>query len=153
MAKTVACPIMYHSAQYPDPFVLLPKSGYVYLKSDRADLGYYILRSSSDICFMLEKSRTRESRFFCIQYAGMTVLNIDLREGSFLASQQLDVHGKKMWAALVKLQRWFRQFQHKYRVPRRTALAMCLHERLGDGACLSSIGADVLELVALIAFG
>ena len=148
-----ACITRYHTAQYSNPLVLLPKSGYVYLKSDNANLGYYILRSSSDICFMLERTRTRESRFFLIQYFGLTVLNIDLREGSFLASQQTDVHGKKMWAALVKLQRWFRLSLHKYRVTRRAALAMCLHERLGNTACLGSIGVDMLELVALIAHG
>ena len=150
-----ACITMYHSAQYSDPLVLiplvlLPKLGYVYLKSDKANMGYYILQSSNDICFMLHKTTTRESRVFCVQYAGMTVLHIDLRNESFLVSQQPDVHGKNMWAALVKLQRWFRRILHKYKTTRRIALAMCLHKRLGNRACLGSIGVDILALVALI---
>ena len=151
--------IQYHAAQFSDPLVLLPlvllpKLGYVYIKSDKANMGYYILQSSKDICFMLHETTTHESRVFCVQYAGMTVLHIDLRGGSFLVSQQPDVDGKKMWAVLVKLQWWFRLSLHKYKVTRRAALAMCLHKRLGNRACLSSsspwAGADAAFVVWIV---
>ena len=146
-SSMVKCITMYHTAQYSDPLVLLPKSGYVYLKSDKADMGYYILQSSAQICEMLERTTRTESRFFCTQGAFLIMLNIDLHRGGFLLSQQFAAHGKKMWAALVKLQRWFRWLPQNYKVPRRTAVAMCLHKRLGDGASLGTIGADMLELV------
>jgi hypothetical protein len=141
------CIAMYHTADYSDPLVVLPNLGYVYLKSDRASMGYYILRNSTQICEMLKKMSLRESRIFCAQHAGLVFLNIDLRTGCFLAVQQYESHGKKMWAALVKLQRWFRWFPYHYAVPRRTAVAMCLHERLGEGSKLGTIGADVIELI------
>ena len=134
----------YHTAQYADPMVLLPRSGCVYLKSDKAPMGYYIMQSSSNICEMLELTTRTESHFFCTQLATMVILHIDVHAGAFLASQQLVHYGKKMWAALVKLQRWFRRFPQKYHVPRRIAVAMCLHERLGEGSKLGSIGADML---------
>ena len=141
---------MYHTAQYSDPLVLLPKSGYVYLKSDEADKGYYILQSSAQICEMERTTRT-ESHFFCTHGASLIMLNINIHGGSFLLSQQFAAHGKKMWAALVKLQRWFRWVPQNYKVPRRMAVAMCLHKRLGDGAGLGTVRADMLELVALLA--
>ena len=51
-----------------------------------------------------------------------------------------------MLAALVKLHRWFRRFPQTYNV--RTAVAMCLHERLGEVSKLGTIGADIIKLVA-----
>jgi len=133
----------YHTTQHPNPLVLLPKSGYIYLKNDRASMGYYIFRSNPIICEMLEKTTLPESRVFCAHYADVVVLIINIATGSFLMVQQHDSAGKNMWAALVKLQRWFRWLPRQ----RRTAVAMCLHERLGNGSKLSSIGADIIELI------
>ena len=138
------CITLYHTAQYSHPLVLLPRSGFVYLKSDQASIGYYVFRTSTSICERLNQTTLHESRLFCQESAGAVCLTIDIIARCWLVSQQDDIHGKKMWAALVKLQRWFRRFPQKYHVPRRTAVAMCLHERLGEGSKLGSIGADML---------
>jgi hypothetical protein len=137
------CITLYHTAQYSDPLVLLPRSGYVYLKSDKASMGYCILRSSTNICAKLKQTTLNKSRVSCEQHAGTVCLTIDIVTGDFLVVQQDDSHGKKMWAALVKLKRWFRRFPQKYKlqVSMRTAVAMCLHERLG---------ADLIELIARV---
>ena len=136
-----------NTTQHPNPLVLLPKSGYIYLKSDGPLFGYYIFRSSPIICEILEKTTLPESRVFCARTFDIVTLTIDIITGSFLMVQQYDAFGKNMWAALVKLQRWFRWVPHHYTMPRRAAIAMCLHERLGKGSKLSSIGADIIELI------
>ena len=138
------CITVYHTAQYANPLVLLPKSGYIYHKSDRANVGYYILQTSAHICAMLRRTLRCESRFFCTQAGGMIILHIAISRGSFLVARQFDVHGKRVLGAIVKLQRWF---WHGYKVPRRAAVAMCLHKRLGHLADLGCIGADMLQLI------
>ena len=137
---------MYHTAQYADPMVLLPRSGFVYLKSDQASIGYYVFRTSTSICERLNQTTLHESRLSCQESVGAVCLTIDIIGRCWLVSQQDDIHGKKMLAALVKLQRWFRRFPQTYNV--RTAVAMCLHERLGEVSKLGTIGADIIKLVA-----
>jgi hypothetical protein len=126
--------------------VVLPKSGYVYLKSDKASLGYFIWKCNPQICEMLKMTTLSESRVVCAQSCSMVMLTIDAINGSFLMVMQYDSIGKNMWAALVKLQRWFRWV--RYAIPRCTAVAMCLHERLGKDSKLGNIGADIIQLVA-----
>jgi len=143
MAK---CITLYHTAQYSHPLVLLPRSGFVYLKSDQSSIGYYIFRTSTNICKRLNQTTLHESRLSCQESVGAVCLTIDIIARCWLVSQQDDIHGKKMLAALVKLQRWFRRFPQTYNV--RTAVAMCLHERLGEVSKLGTIGADIIKLVA-----
>ena len=148
MAESIT---IYHTTQYSNPLVLLPKSGYIYLKNDESSIGYYIFRSNTNICKRLKDTTLHESRVRCEESAGAVCLTIDIIARSWLVSQQDDIYGKKMLAALVKLQRWFWCLRYNYVVPRRIAVAMCLHKRLGDGRSLSSIGDDMLELVARLA--
>ena len=140
------CITLYHTAQYSHPLVLLPRSGFVYLKSDKASIGYYIFRPSTSICERLNQTTLHESRLSCQESVGAVCLTIDIIARCWLVSQQDDIHGKKMLAALVKLERWFRRFPQTYNV--RTAVAMCLHERLGEVSKLGIIGADIIKLVA-----
>jgi hypothetical protein len=133
---------------YADPLVLLPRSGYLYLKCERAPMGCYILRSSAQICEILEKSKPHDSHFFCAQLLHMAILHVNLRDGTFLVVQQLAVHGMKMRTAIVKLQWWFRRLSRHYSVLRRATVAMCLHERLGEASKLGCIGADIIKLIA-----
>ena len=60
--------IKYNTAQYADPLVLLSKSGYVYLKCDRASMGYYILRCNTNICEKLKETTQRESHVCCEEF-------------------------------------------------------------------------------------
>ena len=140
------CITLYHTAQYSHPLVLLPRSGFVYLKSDQASIGYYIFRTSTSICERLNQTTLHESRLFCQESAGAVCLTIDIIARCSFVSQQDDIHGKKMLAALVKLQLWVRRFPQTYNV--RTAVAMCLHERLGEVSKLGTIGVDIIKLVA-----
>ena len=140
------CITLYHTAQYSHPLVLLPRSGFVYLKSDQASIGYYVFRTSTSICERLNQTTLHESRLSCQESVGAVCLTIDIIARCWLVSQQDDIHGKKMLAALVKLHRWFRRFPQTYNV--RTAVAMCLHERLGEVSKLGTIGADIIKLVA-----
>ena len=140
------CITKYHTAKYADPMVLLPRSGFVYLKSDQASIGYYIFRTNTNICERLNQTTLHESRLSCQESVGAVCLTIDIIGRCWLVSQQDDIHGKKMLAALVKLHRWFRRFPQTYNV--RTAVAMCLHKRLGEVSKLGTIGADIIKLVA-----
>ena len=146
--------IKYPTSQYADQMVLLPKSGYIYLKCARADMGYYILRCNTNICERLKETTRRESYVCCEEFDGGVCLTIDIIGRRWLVSNQEASHGKKMWAALVKLQRWFLWFPQKYKleVTRRTAVAMCLHERLGVGSNLGCMGADILVMVGVCGF-
>ena len=65
-----------------------------------------------------------ESHVVCAQFSNMVTLTMDVITGSFLMVMQYDSIGKNMWAALVKLQRWFRWLPQNYKVPRRMAVAM-----------------------------
>lgn len=117
-------------------------------------MGCYIFRSSINISEMLKETTLHESRICCEDSVGGVCLTIEIKERNWLVSQQGDWHGKDMLAALVKLQRWFRWFPQNYKdqIQRRTAVAMCIHKRLGKEASLGSIGKDLLELVAQLVF-
>ena len=76
---------------------------------------------------------------------GVEVLTIVNAYGSCLAVQRLKEQGKTLWRAILKIQEWLRHRRQKSVL---LAVAMSLHDRLGELAGLGLIGQDNMEIVA-----
>jgi hypothetical protein len=135
----------YHSARYSEPLVMLPRSGLVYMKSDKSSTGCYMIKYSKQIHAMLNAMTPERGYFLFAEEPGVRVLTIVDGRGTCLSVQQLDITEKRLWTALLKIQAWLRGICKTRRL---VTVAMCLHERLGEAAELGRIGADNIELIA-----